>query len=129
MKIKGKLQIISGPLDLSEMLGQVPLFLLKSASFIEALTSLISIDAKFRPVYEKTAKIGEQVFFVISNNELFGIIPMITTILLSRNQPFKPSTQNQPISITKVLPQTILSLAIISIKIINNIFRMDFRFT
>jgi hypothetical protein len=28
---------------------------------------------------------------------MFGIIPMITTILLSRNQPFKPSQSNQAI--------------------------------
>jgi hypothetical protein len=59
---------------------------------------------------------------------MFGILPMITTVLLSRNQPFKPSTQSAPVQIAKILPQTILSLAIISIKIINNIFRMDYRF-
>jgi hypothetical protein len=64
-KIKGKFQIINGPLDLSEMMGQVPLFLLKSATFLESLTSLISIDAMHRPVYEKTEKIAEHVFFVI----------------------------------------------------------------
>ncbi len=66
-------------------MGQVPLFLLKSAVFIEALTNTIQIDAIVRPVYEKSSKIGEHVLFVIQNTELFGIIPMITTILLSRN--------------------------------------------
>jgi hypothetical protein len=47
------------------MMGQVPLFLLKSANFLEALTSVISMDAINRPVYEKTDKIGDHVFFVI----------------------------------------------------------------
>ena len=65
MKIKSKFQIINGPLDLSEMMGQVPLFLLKSATFLESLTNLLSRDAVTRPVYEKTEKIGENVFFVI----------------------------------------------------------------
>lgn len=91
MKIKGKFSIINGPLDLSDAMGQIPLFLLKSAAFIEALTYQISIDALSRPVYEKSTKIRDYVLFVIQNTELFGIIPMITTILLSRNQPFKPS--------------------------------------
>lgn len=61
-------------MDLSEMLGQVPLFLLKSATFIEALTSLLSIDARSRPIYEKSVKLGEHLFFIIQNNELFGIL-------------------------------------------------------
>jgi len=64
-KMKSKLQIINGPLDLSEMIGQVPLFLLKSTSFLEAMTSLIAADSRIRPVYEKSSKIGEQVYFVI----------------------------------------------------------------
>jgi hypothetical protein len=73
MKIKGKFSIINGPLDLSEMMGQVPLFLLKSVTFLESLTTLISSDAMSRPVYQKTEKISEHVFFVIQNTELFGI--------------------------------------------------------
>jgi len=84
-KIKSKFQIINGPLDLTEMMGQVPLYLLKSAVFLESLTNVLQIDALVRPVYEKSAKIGEHVLFVIQNTEIFGIIPMITTILLSRN--------------------------------------------
>jgi hypothetical protein len=73
MKIKGKFSIINGPLDLSEMMGQVPLFLLKSVTFLESLTTLISSDAMSRPVCQKTEKISEHVFFVIQNTELFGI--------------------------------------------------------
>lgn len=125
-KIKAKFQIINGPLDLTEMMGQVPLFLLKSASFIEAVTGILQIDAIVRPAYEKSTKLGEHILFVLQNTEIFGIIPMITTILLSRNQPFKPS-QSCILYANKVLPQTILSLAIISVKILNNIMRMDYK--
>lgn len=50
------------------------MFLLKSANFLESLTYLISIDAVNRPVYEKTEKIADYVFFVIQNTELFGIV-------------------------------------------------------
>lgn len=112
------------------MMGQVPLFLLNSSTFIEALTALISLDARSRPVYEKSYKIAEHVFFVIQNTEMFGIVPMIATILLSRNQPFKPAPGQKyhPVTIQKVLPQTILSLAITSVKILNNIFRMEYRY-
>ena len=67
------------------MMGQVPLFLLKSAAFIESITNLLQTDAVIRPVYKKSTKIGEHLLFVIQNTELFGIIPMITTILLTRN--------------------------------------------
>jgi len=67
------------------MMGQVPLFLLKCANFLEALTSLISMDALNRPVFEKSDKIAEHVFFVIQHTEIFGIVQMIATILLTRN--------------------------------------------
>jgi hypothetical protein len=89
---------------------------------------LLSIDALDRPVFEKSTKLAEHVLFVIQNTEFFGIIPMITTILLTRNQPFKPSQNYLPVESSKNLPQTILSLAITSIKIINNVCRMDYRF-
>ena len=65
MKIKSKFSIINGPLDLSERMGQVPMFLLQSCSFIEALTTLISMDARNRPVYEKGSKFSEQILFTV----------------------------------------------------------------
>ena len=60
-------------------------------AFLEALTAMISIDARTRPVYERSTKIGEHVFYVLQNTELFGIIPMITTLLLTCNETFKAS--------------------------------------
>lgn len=75
-KIKNKFAVINYPmaLDMSQMNGQVPMFLLKSISFIEALTCILSNDARFRPVYERNAKLGEHYLFVIENTECFGVI-------------------------------------------------------
>ena len=48
---------------------------------------------------------------------------MITTLLLTSNETFKASAPQQ--SLTLILPQTVLSLAIMSIKVLNNCLRMD----
>jgi hypothetical protein len=73
----------------------VPHILLKSITFLEALTAELSIDARTRPVYEKSTKIGEHVLFVVENTDLFGVIQMITTLLLTYNEPFKVSASTQ----------------------------------
>ena len=126
VKLKNKHAIVksiaSNELEESSM-GQVPFFLLKSATFLEALTAMISIDARTRPVYEKSIKIGEHVFFVLQSTELLGITQMITTLLLTCNETFKASAPSSASSM--VLPQTILSLTIFSIKVLNNLMRMD----
>lgn len=72
-------------------MGQVPYFLLKAVQFVEALTAMLSIDARTRPAYEQSYKIGEHVFFVVQNTELLGILSMIATLLLTLNDPFKAS--------------------------------------
>ena len=84
---------------------------------------MISIDARTRPVYEKSNKIGEHVFFVLQSTELLGITQMITTLLLTCNETFKASAPSS--ASVMVLPQTILSLTIMSIKVLNNMMRMD----
>lgn len=93
VKLKNKLAIVKSFRDGENegSLGQVPFFLLKSVAFLEALTAIISIDARTRPVYEKSFKIGEHVFFVLQSTELLGITQMITTLLLSCNVTFKAS--------------------------------------
>ena len=52
----------------------MPYFLLKAVTFLEALTAMISIDARTRPVYERSDKIGEHVFFILQNTDLFGVV-------------------------------------------------------
>jgi hypothetical protein len=100
--------------------------LLKSAQFLEALTAMLSNDARTRPAYEQSIKIGEHVFFVLQNTELLGILQMTTTLLLSFNEQFKVSGQTDYDDLQ--LPQTILSLAIMGIKTLNNMIRMDISF-
>lgn len=106
------------------------MFLLKSITFLEALTSITSSDARYRPVYERNNKIGEHYLFVIENTELFGIINMISTLLLTHSEQFKTSYPHQDSdqNVTKIMPQTFLSLSIVSIKVLNNIIRMDVKF-
>jgi hypothetical protein len=83
---------------------------------------MLSIDARTRPVYEKSQKIGEHVFFVVQNTELMGILSMITSLILVMNEPFKASNQEKK---SLLLPQTVLSLSIVSLKCLNNMIRMD----
>lgn len=131
-KIKNKFAVINYPmaLDMNQMNGQVPMYLLKSISFIEALTQIVSNDARYRPAYERNAKLGEHYLFVIENTELFGVPAMLATLLLTHSGQFKTSfniTEMEQ-STTKVMPQTFLSLAIVSIKVLNNIIRIDVQF-
>ena len=124
-KLKNKLAIVKSiqSNEDEDSLGQVPFFLLKSVAFLEALTAMISMDARTRPVYEKSIKIGEHVFFVLQSTELLGITQMITTLLLTCNETFKASAPSSASQL--VLPQTVLSLTIMSMKVLNNMMRMD----
>ena len=92
-KLKVKQQIIKQiPLnELHESMAQVPFILLKTTTFLEALTAMISIDARTRPCYEQSYKIGEHVYFQLKKTDLFGIIGMITTLLLTSVNEFKVS--------------------------------------
>lgn len=114
-------------MDMSQMNGQVPMFLLKSITFLEALTQKISSDARYRPVYERNHKLAEHYLFVMQKTEIFGIIQMIATLLLTHSEQFKTSCNSTQLdqNTTKIMPQTFLSLAIVSIKVLNNTIRMD----
>ena len=92
-KLKNKFQIVKSlsGIEVSEQMSSVYFVLLKAAQFLEALTAMLSIDARTRPVYEKSQKIGEHVFFVVQNTELLGILSMITSLILTVNEPFKAS--------------------------------------
>jgi hypothetical protein len=68
-KIKQKHSIIKSIPShelLNETLGShIPFVILKSMQLLEALTAILSVDARTRPVYEKSSKIGEHVLFVL----------------------------------------------------------------
>ena len=107
-RIKSKFQIINYPmaLDIDKMFGQVPLFLLKSLTFLESLTSIISSDSRYRPAYERNNKIGEHYLFMIENTEIFGVISMISTLLMTHSQQFKTSvnTVEADTNVTTLMP-------------------------
>ena len=125
LKIKNKFAVINYPMamDYTQNNGQVPMFLLKSISFIESLTSKISQDSRHRPVYEPNLKLGEHYLFVIQNTELFGVIPMLATLLLTHSTSL--SSSEVETNSKKVMPQTFLSLAIVSVNVLNNMMRMS----
>lgn len=52
---------------------------------------IVSNDARFRPAYERNAKLGEHYLFVVQNTEMFGVVQMIATLLLSHSEQFKSS--------------------------------------
>jgi hypothetical protein len=122
---------------------QVPLFLLKSLTFLEALTSIVSSDARYRPCYERNPKLGEHYLFVIEKTELFGVVQMLATLLLTHSEHFKTSLPANAIdqdyfavlasaeatpSAVQAMPQTLLSISIVSVKVLNNCMRVDLKF-
>ena len=80
--------------------------MLKSISFLEALTAIISSDARYRPAYERNQKIGEHYLFVLQNTEIFGVIQMISTLLLTHSEQFKASINSVELeqNTTKIMP-------------------------
>jgi len=67
---------------------------------------------------------------VVQNTEIFGVISMISTLLLTHSEQFKTSVNSVEAdsNTTKAIPQTFLSLTIISLKVLNNVIRMDVKF-
>lgn len=68
-------------------------------------------------MYEKSAKVSESVLFVLRETDMCYVTQLMASILLAEGQYSKHPT--------KVLPQTVLSLTMISIKFLNNVARID----
>lgn len=67
------------------------LVMMKALSLIETLMSLITLDARVRPVYEKSIKISDSVHFMLERTEFMCIPSFLTTILLARG-PYRADT-------------------------------------
>eukprot|EP00743_Colponemidia_sp_Colp-15_P003156 GILK01003409.1.p1 GENE.GILK01003409.1~~GILK01003409.1.p1 ORF type:complete len:917 (+),score=221.09 GILK01003409.1:142-2751(+) len=113
-KMKERFSAIRGPLDLSSSL---PLLLLKSISFVQALTAFPDSDVTKKPVYDRSEKVGSTVTAALRDTDLVGIVSLLISILLSGGPPRS--------SAPRLIPQTVLTLALISIKALNNIARID----
>ena len=118
-KLKSKVfQVVNGPLDLTDSKNVVPSVLLSSIMFVESLTMYTSIEPRIsRAVFEKPSKEAEDAQFVMKQTELYGVVHLLSKLLLSKG-PFRESN-------SAILPYTIQTLILMSMKILNNSCRID----
>ena len=119
-KFKAKYISLTGPAEITTGFGSFPLVLLKSLGMFETLTYQININYLTKPVYIKQTKISQNILYVFEYSEIFGLIQLLSILLLS-NGPLRP---NQKVKI-KQQQQIVISASLLSIKIINNICRID----
>ncbi len=119
-KFKAKYISLTGPAEITTGFGSFPLVLLKSLGMFETLTYQININYLTKPVYIKQTKISQNILYVFEYSELFGLIQLLSILLLS-NGPLRP---NEKVKI-KQQQQIVISASLLSIKIINNICRID----
>jgi len=113
-------QVVNGPLDLTDAKNVVPSLLLSCVMFLESLTLYTCIEPRLsRAVFEKPHKAAEDAQFVIQQTELYGVIPLLSRILLAKG-PLKETSLG-----SVILPYTIQTLALMSVKILNNCCRTD----
>ena len=119
-KFKTKYISLTGPSEITTGFGSFSLVLLKSLAMFETLTYQININYLTKPVYIKQTKISQNILYVFEYSELFGLIQLLSILLLS-NGPLRP---NEKVKI-KQQQQIVISASLLSIKIINNICRID----
>ena len=119
-KFRTKYISLTGPSEITTGFGSFSLVLLKSLAMFETLTYQININYLTKPVYIKQTKISQNILYVFEYSELFGLIQLLSILLLS-NGPLRP---NEKVKI-KQQQQIVISASLLSIKIINNICRID----
>ena len=103
-----------GPLQLTGKLNIVPSIICKGLSFVEVITSIVGMDSRYRPVYEKSQTIVDSMYFVIQKTSMMHVIPLMMDVLFDKAQHPK-----------EMLPKSILNLTFQSLKLINNMFRIN----
>ena len=117
VKLQQKFMSFNGGLDLSTSMGKVPLALLKSVGFLEVLTGVIDLEKNImRNIFDKPT-VSENIVFILNETECVGMLSLLASLLLSDGAYSKIPG--------KVLPQTVLSLSMTSIKFFNNIAKLD----
>lgn len=106
---------VEGPPFLSHEQAMV---LLKAVTFLEALLGVVGCDMRTRPVFEKSNKISDSVYFLMQQTDLFSVVSLLTTLLIKEK--LKPP---------QLMPQTHNSIVVISIKLLNNMFRINLSLT
>ena len=115
-KLKLKFDSITAPLQLAGKQSLTSAILWKGLSFYESITSIVNVDFRYRPVFEKSNKISPNMYYLISKTKMLGIIPLVIEVLFEK-----------AIEPKEMFPKTILNLAYISLKLLNNMFRIDLR--
>lgn len=113
-KLKQKLTLLQGPLDLTS--NNFSLLLLKCVGFLEALTTFPGWGLSDKPAYEVSIFLTENFLYLLKESELGGIPYLLLCLLLNEN----PAKKLAP----RVIPQTLLAVAILSIRFLNNLARL-----
>lgn len=113
-RLKTKFESLIGPLQLTGKLGLIPAIICKSLAFLEVITSIIGMDSRYRPAYEKSYKISPNMYFLIQKTQMMNIIPLMMDVLFDKGS--NPSES---------LPKSILNLTYMSLKLLNNMFRIN----
>ena len=119
-KFKSKYVSLSGPSEITTGFGSFSLVLLKSLAMFETLTYQININFLTKPAYVKQTKISQNILYVFEYSEIFGLIQLLSILLLS-NGPLRP---NEKVKV-KQQQQIVISASLLAIKIINNVCRID----
>lgn len=114
--LKQKIRYLQGPIDLNS--NNVSLILIKSIGFLEVLTAFPGWGLARKPAFESTVYIPDHWTYVFMDTELVAIPYLLICILLQEGPPKQQS-------IPKVMPQSVLSVAILSFRFLNNMARLD----
>lgn len=93
----------------------LPLLFLRALSFLGTLTSAYKATADA----QESRTRGDPVIRTLRRSELFGIVSLLVSILLSEGRSVRSGSQ------APRLPQTVLSLCLIAVRILNAIARID----
>lgn len=114
-KFKQKFKFLQGPIDLTST--NVSMILLKSVAFLEALTTFPGWGLSNKPAFELSMYLTENSLYVFEETEMVGIPYLLVCILLSEGVPRHSSTP-------KMIPQSVLTIGIYSIRFLNNLARL-----
>lgn len=114
-KLKQKFRYLQSPVDLNS--NTVSLLLLKSVGFLEALTTFPDWNLSTKPAFVTSTNLTENSLYIFEETEMAGIPYLLVCVLLSQGPPKQSAAP-------RIIPQTILSLSILSIRFLNNLARI-----
>ena len=95
--------------------GQVPLVLVKSVMFLEAITNFSSLGLMKNGINDNLIRTLQTANYILKESDLCGIVNLVAQTLLAEGNH------------KRLLPQTTLTLTMISIKFLNNVGRLNMK--